>query len=181
MRSPSPPSAPLRRSRQSRPCRFEIAFQGQTDPRQNHVHVVGADGSLTYGTILLTSSFELEGVPVDAEVIGTSFYADGTGPFTGALTLTYPNGDELGFRFDAIVQPAGEGTTVLGSVHVYGGTGVLADVTGAGTDVRRPLGPVGHPGRLRLHVRPGGPARTRGGGARDGGRSRRTPTRPAWS
>jgi len=124
---------------------LSITFQGQTDARQNHIHVVGADGSLTYGTIRLTSSFQLAGVPVDAEVIGTSFYADGTGPFTGALTLTYPNGDELGFRFDAIVQPAGAGTAVLGSVQVYGGTGVLAGVTGGGMMSGGRSGPLGTP------------------------------------
>ena len=65
------------------------------------------------------------------------------------MTLTYPNGDELGLRFDAVVQPAGEGTAVAGSLQVIGGTGLLEGVTGSAHDDRRPHGPVGLSGGLR--------------------------------
>jgi len=124
---------------------FVVRFQGQTDARQNHVHTVGTDGGFTYGTIRQSATVEVAGAPVGVEIVGTSFYAGGVGPFTGALTLTYPNGDELGLRFDAIVMPAGEGTAVSGSLHVVGGTGVLAGVTGSGTMTGGRSGPLGTP------------------------------------
>lgn len=124
---------------------LHVQFETQSDAAQNHVHVVGADADTSYGTIRLTSSFDLEGVPVGVEVVGTSLYRDGTGPFTGAMTLSYPNGDELGLRFDAIVQPSGEGTAVAGSLQVIGGTGVLAGVTGSATMTGGRVGPLGSP------------------------------------
>lgn len=124
---------------------FVVRFQGQTDARQNHVHVVGLDGAFTYGTIRQSATVEVAGAPVGVEIAGTSFYAGGVGPFTGALTLTYPNGDELGMRFDAVVMPSGEGTTVNGSLQVIGGTGVLVDVTGSGTMTGGRQGPLGTP------------------------------------
>ena len=124
---------------------FVVRFQGQTDARQNHVHVVGADATFTYGTIRQTATVEVAGAPVGVEIVGISFYAGGVGPFTGALTLTYPNGDELGMRLDAIVMPVGEGTAVSGSLQVVGGTGMLAGVTGSGTMTGGRQGPLGTP------------------------------------
>jgi hypothetical protein len=59
------------------------------------------------------------------------------------MTLTYPNGDELGLRFDAVVQPAGEGTAVAGSLQVIGGTGLLEGVTGSATMSGGRTGPLG--------------------------------------
>jgi hypothetical protein len=122
-----------------------VSFVTQSDAAQNHVHVVGAEADRSYGTIRLTGSFDIEGTPIPVEVVGTSLYQDGTGPFTGAMTLTYPNGDELGLRFDAVVQPSGEGTAVAGSLQVIGGTGVLAGVTGSATMTGGRVGPLGSP------------------------------------
>lgn len=124
---------------------LEVSFQTQADAAQNHVHVVGAEADHSYGTIRLTGSFDIGGTAIPVEVVGTSLYQDGTGPFTGAMTLTYPNGDELGLRFDAVVQPSGEGTAVAGSLQVIGGTGVLADVTGSARMTGGRVGPLGSP------------------------------------
>ena len=120
-----------------------VSFQTTSVASQNHVHVVGPAGAFSYGTIRLTADTELAGVPVGIEVVGTSLYQDGTGPFTGAMTLIYPNGDELGLRFDAVVQPAGEGTAVAGSLQVIGGTGLLEGVTGSATMTGGRTGPLG--------------------------------------
>lgn len=127
------------------PVVLDFTFDGASDPAGNHVHVVGPDGVERYGTVRLTGTTEIAGLAVAAEVIGFSLYRAGTGPFVGALTLTFPTGDELGMRYDAVAQPDAEGTTVEGALVVIGGTGALLAVDGQGTVVARRTGPLGSP------------------------------------
>jgi hypothetical protein len=129
---------------------LEVVIQTASEASQNHVHVVGPDGARTYGTVRLTGEASIADVAIPVEVVGHSVYHDGTGPFAGSMTLTWPNGDELGLRFDVIVQPAGEGTSVTGALDVLGGTGVLAEVTGTGVVTGGRVGPLGAPVEFRV-------------------------------
>ncbi|MFO1539302.1 MAG: hypothetical protein ACKOTZ_02490 [Chloroflexota bacterium] len=122
---------------------LDFAFAGQTDPAQNHVHVVGPDDVERYGTVRLTGTTEIAGSEVAAEVIGFSLYRDGVGPFVGALTLTFPSGDAIGLRYDAVAQPDAEGTTVAGALTVIGGSGAFVEVTGQGVVTARRSGELG--------------------------------------
>jgi len=125
------------------PVVVDFAFEGAADPAQNHVHLVGPDDVERYGTVRLTGTTEIAGSAVAAEVIGFSLYRAGVGPFVGALTLTFPSGDAIGLRYDAVTQPDAEGTTVAGALTVIGGSGVFVDVTGQGIVTARRSGELG--------------------------------------
>jgi hypothetical protein len=92
----------------------------------------GAETGLRYGTISLTGAAELAGVPVTVTLVGAFFYTNGTGPFTGSVTLTSAEGDLIAFRYDAFVALAEDGTTIGGVLTGLGGAGRWADVTGYG-------------------------------------------------
>lgn len=105
----------------------------------------GSETGLRYGTITLTGAAELAGVPVTVTLVGAFWYENGTGPFTGSVTLASAEGDLLAFRYDAFVV-LGEGSTTIGGVLTgLGGAGRWADVTGYGHVTGSRSGLVGSP------------------------------------
>lgn len=105
----------------------------------------GAETGLRYGTITLTGAAELAGVPVTVTLVGAFWYTNGTGPFTGSVTLTSAEGDLLAFRYDAFVVLGEEETTLGGVLTGLGGAGRWADVTGYGHVTGSRSGLVGSP------------------------------------
>lgn len=136
-------AAPVSAAAADVPMPLVLEVSGESLPGQNRLHAVGADGEITYGTIRLTGSTMIGSTEVDVEIVGNAVYVDGSGPFSGALTIRYPSGDELGLRYEAIVLASEAETTITGSVVTLGGTGVLEGVTGDGSVIAVRTGPLG--------------------------------------
>ena len=89
---------------------------------------------------------EVEAQLQDAVTLtGAFWYENGTGPFTGSVTLTSAEGDLLAFRYDAFVVLGEEETTIGGVLTGLGGAGRWADVTGYGHVTGSRSGLVGSP------------------------------------
>ena len=108
-----------------------MAFELAGDPDGQHTTAVGVDGSTLYGVVRLVGTADLEGRPVDVELLFSPLYQDGSGPFTGWITLT-DAGDVLGLGFSGYSVRRGAETNIEGAVGVVGGTGAYEGVTGNG-------------------------------------------------
>ncbi len=85
----------------------------------------------------LTGTTTISGATVKVEVLASVDYLNGSGPFAGSMTLTYPDGSLLTFRqpgfatFDSTTQI----TTLKSQMTVVGGTGTAANAKGSGSYV----------------------------------------------
>lgn len=101
------------------------------DPTQQHFRTVG---SLTSGSGRLTASVAVAGEPVAVELLATLRYVDGSGPFEGFVTLTWPQGDALASRYRGTATRGRDGSTVLaGELDVVDGVGRYLGARGRGT------------------------------------------------
>lgn len=131
---------------------YTLAFEGTSDPTDNRFTKVGTNGTVQYGTGRIAGSGTLGSTLVDAEILVALDYREGTGPFTGYLTLTYANGDRLGFSLVGSAVAEGDVSTIEGALTAIGGTGALEAVTGTGTLSGTRAGPVGSPVSYRLDL-----------------------------
>ena len=108
-----------------------VSFAAQT----RSVHQVGPGGSVSYGQLRFTGTTTLDGQAVAAELLSSVHYTRGTGPFTGWVTLTKPDGSLLGLELlgHTKAQPDTTDATFSGQVLVTGGTGTYATARGSGT------------------------------------------------
>ena len=91
-------------------------------------------------------SASVSGGAVDVEMIGNVDYTNGTGPFFGFVTFTWPDGSILSTTMDGGAQPASDGaTSFAASLTVIGGTGRYANATGSGSFRGSRTGVVGSP------------------------------------
>ena len=109
-----------------------MAFELAGDPDGQHTTAVGVDGSTLYGMVRLVGTADLEGRPVDVELLFSPLYQDGSGPFTGWMTLTDAGDDVLVLGFSGYSVRRGAETDIEGAVGVVGGTGAYEGVTGNG-------------------------------------------------
>jgi hypothetical protein len=127
-----------------------MAFELLGDPAQQHYHDVGPDGSVRYGIGRVTGDAELDGRPVDVASEFTIRYVDGSGPFSGWLTITDEQGGELGFAYEGYTVRDEAGSRIEGVLEVTGGSGAFIDVTGTGRMTASRSGPVGTATRYEL-------------------------------
>ena len=109
-----------------------MTFELAGDPAGQHTTAVGTDGSTLFGVVRLIGQADLEGRPVDVDLLFSPLYRDGTGPFTGWITLTDTEDDVLGLGFSGYSVKRGDVTDIEGAVGVVGGTGAYESVTGNG-------------------------------------------------
>ena len=122
-----------------------IRLSAELDSQGTTTHQVN-DGTLVYGRNLLMGSASVSGGAVDIEMIGNVDYTNGTGPFFGFVTFTWPDGSILSTTMDGGAQPASDGaTSFAASLTVIGGTGRYANATGSGSFRGSRTGVVGSP------------------------------------
>lgn len=116
-----------------------------------------------YGRLLGEGVIDAESVQI--ELIASLEYENGTGSFTGFITLNWLSGDALVMRYvgGAIRNSAGD-TTVAGDLAVLGGRGVFTRATGQGHVDGFRSGQLGGPVRYDIEIDLG---RDRGAGQRD--------------
>ena len=124
---------------------FTARLRMSGDPARQQFRDVGADGSVRYGLGTLSGATELAGRPVQMEAEYALDYVDGTGPFRGYWTVTWPGGELLAFTYEGTTTATGDRSTIAGDLEVLGGTGAYAAVTGDGKVRAVRSGPVGSP------------------------------------
>ncbi len=114
---------------------LELAWDVSLSSQQRILQQVGPGGELNYGWNQLVGPSELDGQAIQVEMLGNVDYQQGSGPFFGFVTLTWPSGDVLGFRMDgqASQPPGAQGSSdssFTAELTVIGGTGAYQGATG---------------------------------------------------
>src|SRR5690606_3642761 len=93
-----------------------------------------AGDAVLYGWNLLVGETAIDGETVEVEMLGNVSYREGSGPFFGFVTLTFPDGSTIGLRMDNGEAKANAGTQThfTAKLTVLGGTGRYLDVKGSG-------------------------------------------------
>lgn len=97
------------------------------------LHQVGADGEITYGSILLTGTGASDSGDIQVELQGAVNYENGDGRFSGFVTLTFASQAQVGFTMtgEASATDAG-GADLTSKLRVIEGTGAMIGVKGVG-------------------------------------------------
>lgn len=122
-----------------------VAFSFVADPSgKSEFRTTGVDNSITYGFGHLVGQAEVMGESVDAELLASVAYVDGSGPFSGFWTLTFPDGAQIVFNYKGKTVRSTSESVIEGSLEVLGGSGNLASVTGGGSVVGERVEAVGN-------------------------------------
>jgi hypothetical protein len=113
---------------------LHIAFvtnTGAAEPNDTTFYAVGQE---QFGVGRLASIVDIDGEQVTFEVLVSLEYIDGSGPFTGFLSLLWPNGDAVACRYEGVVVRDDAGNSRWNSIlHVIDGSGSMTGATGVGT------------------------------------------------
>jgi hypothetical protein len=91
-------------------------------------------GSKQFGVGRIASIVDIDGHQVMFEVLVSLEYTNGSGPFTGFVSLFWMNGDAVACRYDGVVVRDANGDSQWNSnLHVINGSGSLVGATGGGT------------------------------------------------
>ena len=98
---------------------------------------VGPNGSFVYGWNHLTGTSPTRGGAINVDLLGAVNYKSGSGPFSGFVTFTFPDGSSLAVTMQGATEAATdtENATFLATLGVIGGTGRYENATGSGTFV----------------------------------------------
>jgi hypothetical protein len=143
------------------PEHLHVAFAtttGAAEPGDTTFYTVGQE---QFGVGRLASIVDIDGQQVTFEVLVSLEYTDGSGPFTGFLSLLWPNGDAVACRYEGVVVRDEAGDSRWNSIlHVIDGSGSLTGATGQGTvsGFRSAAlgGPVEYTVDLNIHRQNGG-------------------------
>lgn len=102
-------------------------------PGDLHLHSIGERGAEQYGFGTLHGTTTIDGRRVEIELDCAIDYVDGSGPFSGFWTFTFPNGDLLAFDYlgRATTDKATGVRSIVGASKVIGGTGEFVDASGS--------------------------------------------------
>lgn len=121
-----------------------VAFSVVADPGgSSEFRTTGVDDAITYGFGQLVGSTVVMGESVEAELLGSVAYLNGSGPFSGFWTLTFPDGAEIVFEYSGKTVRSDSESVIKGSLRVLGGSGRFSSVTGGGSVVGERVEAVG--------------------------------------
>ncbi len=116
----------------------------------------GATANAVYGWNRLTGTASGSGQPVGVELLGSVAYRDGSGPFSGFVTLTFADGATLGLQIQGTTTAGPNGSAAFAAtLGVITGTGRYAAATGSGTFVGSRTAVIGAPVASTFDVRIG--------------------------
>ncbi len=104
-----------------------------------------AYGRHQYGVTVLTGKTTVRGESVDIERISVYEYTNGSGPITGFLTLTWPDGSRLSMRVGGQTEQTDAGAKIFATLRVFGAKGAWRGYTGMGLMQGIRKGPIGTP------------------------------------
>lgn len=92
------------------------------------LYKVGKDGTVTYGANQLVGSATVLGQPATVEILGSVNYINGSGPFTGFLTVTWADASSIGFSILGTATQETDGSSkIVSSMDYIGGSGTYVD------------------------------------------------------
>lgn len=105
----------------------------------------GPGGDRSYGTVVEHGTTTVGGDPVRVDLTVQVDYTNGRGPWTGMITLTWPDGSTVGGTMaGATIPTADGGAAFAATIGVVGGSGRYAAVTGgSGTYAGSRAGSIG--------------------------------------
>jgi len=108
-----------------------VTHTGAAEPGDTTFYTVG---QRQFGVGRLASIVDIGREQVTFEVLVSLEYTNGSGPFTGFISLFWPNGDAVACRYEGVVVRDAAGDSQWNSiVHVIDGGGSLTGATGVGT------------------------------------------------
>lgn len=112
----------------------EMAWTADITSVDQALFTVNEEDETVYGWNRLAGEAEIDGETVEVDMLGTVDYVNGSGPFGGFVTLTFPDGTLLSLRQDGEAQAATDTSDAeLGAdLTVIGGTGRFLDASGDG-------------------------------------------------
>lgn len=126
-------TAPATPSTQASARTVEFSVQAHGVETDQTFRTTGPAAELRYGNGRLTGSTTIDGRAATAELLAQVGYRNGSGPFAGFWTFTFSDSENLVLSYSGETTASGSGTTIIGDLRVFGGTGAYADVTGGGT------------------------------------------------
>jgi quercetin dioxygenase-like cupin family protein len=129
--------------------RFELVVDSRD------VTTVGPAGVRSYGTVVEHGTAIIDGETVRVDITVQVDYTEGSGPWTGILTITWPDGSRLGATIAGATLATTDGGAQFGStLGVIGGSGRYAAVTGgSGTYMGSRPGAIGAPLSVEVSLR----------------------------
>ena len=92
------------------------------------LYKVGKDDTVTYGANQLVGSATVLGQPATVEILGSVNYINGSGPFTGFLTVTWADASSIGFSILGTATQETDGSSkIVSSMDYIGGSGTYVD------------------------------------------------------
>lgn len=118
----------------------------------------GPSANRSYGTVVEHGSATVGGEAVRVDLTVQIDYTSGRGPWTGVMTLTWPDGSTLGGTLAGATIPSADGGAAFAAtVGIAGGSGRYAAVTGgSGTYAGSRAGAVGSPLMVQVSLSPTG-------------------------
>lgn len=114
--------------------RIAISTQLRSADDDVYLSVLGNDPAVEYGTLRLVGDAEVDDSPATVEVVVGLEYRDGSGPWSGFLTIDSPTRGLLAMSYAGRTTLGPDGSSrISGRLTVIGGTGTFADVAGSGT------------------------------------------------
>ncbi len=110
------------------------------------LYKVGKDGTVTYGANQLVGSATVLGQPATVEILGSVNYINGSGPFTGFLTVTWADASSIGFSILGTATQETDGSSkIVSSMDYIGGSGTYVDTQVQGKFTANRTAEVGTP------------------------------------
>ncbi|CAB5022644.1 unannotated protein [freshwater metagenome] len=110
------------------------------------LYKVGKDGTVTYGANQLVGSATVLGQPATVEILGSVNYINGSGPFTGFLTVTWADASSIGFSILGTATQGTDGSSkIVSSMDYIGGSGTYIDTQVQGKFTANRTAEVGTP------------------------------------
>ena len=110
------------------------------------LYKVGKDDTVTYGANQLVGSATVLGQPATVEILGSVNYINGSGPFTGFLTVTWADASSIGFSILGTATQGTDGSSkIVSSMDYIGGSGTYVDTQVQGKFTANRTAEVGTP------------------------------------
>jgi mannose-6-phosphate isomerase-like protein (cupin superfamily) len=99
------------------------------------LYETGPDAATTYGWNRLVGTATVDGREVTIELLASITYTSGSGPFSGFVTVRFPDRSSLALTMQGVTvaRPDGADASFAATLGVIGGTGSYVDAAGHGT------------------------------------------------
>ena len=102
-------------------------------------------GRFTYGVTILTGETTIKGQKVALERVSVYQYEDSSGPISGFLTMTWPDGSTVSLSVSGQTEQTASGARIFATLRAFAATGAWKGYGGMGLMQGVRKGPIGTP------------------------------------